>query len=214
MGTFEEKASRLMFDEIEREYETPGQSLELFVEGYRNTKDTFLLLAAFCYQVATNVDESGNVSLPQWMSKPLAEGFAAYLEKMAEGPSISLEHALGITPVLKKEAQQRTSIKKMVEHVHIMRWLFGLGTGAAVHATYLKFSQSVVGKSNLKYYGITQTEKSFKDHYERDHAKLFDAWVTERHPSRLTEHHRQQILSQMKPDIARYVKTHSRPKTL
>ena len=214
METWEEKADRLLHDEFVREVDTPDQILQHLTVTYKKTNNPVHLIAAFCYHVFANEDGNGDVSLPQWMTKPLAEGFAYYLDSFAKGQPVSLEQSLGITPEIQHDTKIFTTIDEMVEHVNIIRWLFGLKLGDAVHATFQKYKHLVGKDIDLKQKGITQDEPSFKQHYQRKHADNFKAWVENRDPAQRTEHHKQQILSQVSRELATFIKHRDKHKTL
>jgi hypothetical protein len=209
MTTSKDMAEELMHEEFLQQHKTPEQLLKFYNEQYHKTGQPLFLLAAFCCHVAINEVGNDDVPVPQWITSPLKKGFMEYLDTLAgEDKSISLEQALGITNEIKAKAVIPATLEERIEHVHIMRWLFGLNLTNSVHATYVKYKHLFGDK------GVTQSESVFKQHYERCHSKGFPAWVKERDPRQLTEQHRQQFLSTMSPELAGRVKRMMKPNTL
>lgn len=154
--------------------------LDEFRHIYQQTNDPSVPLAVLCTAVDAARDAE-LVTLPTWAGRLLAAGFAQYLEAVSVGDrSVSLEQCLGIDKVAKSDIADLATLDEMSKRVHWFRWQFRLKLGVACHVVYsLHIDQcKYMGLSPDKV-GITRDEKSFKQHYERKHAKQFPVWQAE-----------------------------------
>lgn len=223
MSTWKEIAEASLSNEYHKHFEGADEyknMVSLYRECYEGNGDPTCLLAAFCYHIALvdseRKDKDSMVPVPLWILNPLATGFASYLNGITKGEKISLEESIGITKQIKEETGRLTTINKMAEQVHILRWLFGLNVTDACKATYRKFEH--LAKSNglsPEQQGITQKPEIFVQNYHRKYASDYLKWreETEARGAVPTEKGRNQILSQMSSTMAGFVKRKMKPIT-
>lgn len=190
--------------ETEKEPQTPDDWITFFQEQYNITKNPVFVLGAFCHIPQTI---HGNVIIPAWIADCLVHGFNHYLTGLTAGGGHTLGTAMGIA---EDETIKRTSLDKMVDYVHLYRWLFGLKSGNAIRAVYGKYDRDIVAMGLQKeHQGVTRSGKSFSDYYNRNHANKYEAWATSAKDEELTEENRQVELAFLDKDTARFVKSNS-----
>jgi hypothetical protein len=173
-------------------------------DQYIQTGNPLHLLGAFCHLPA---DVDGNKSVPRWMALALDNGFNTYLTGLTAGGPYTLEAALGISKGVKIE---RTSLDKMVDYVHLYRWLFGLKSNISVHAVYMKYKIDI-GESGLElsHQGMTRDERGFQQYYDRGAKAGYPAWLAAIGSREPTDEDRAEELLFLDDATARYVRTRS-----
>jgi hypothetical protein len=186
----------------------PAQLLAQYRTIYETTNDPSIPLAVLCTAVEAAGDAE-NVTLPAWAGRLLAVGFAQYLDAIAAGDrTVSLEQCLGIKTAGKDNIADLTTLDEMAERVQWYRWQFGLKAGIACHIVYrLHVDQcSGIGLQPDKV-GITRSEKSFQQHYDRHHAGHYQAWKAAREANgeTPTNESRERALSMLTDKLAKRV---------
>jgi hypothetical protein len=172
-------------------YDTPYSPSRLRTL-HEATNDPGIPISVLCECVKAAGD-TGNVTIPAWAARSLAEGFNRYFKsEVLENSSMSLEHCLGFNKAAKGSSTAAiTNADEMAQSVHGIRWEFGMKNIGLACRTAYNIAKEICEIHELpaEMMGITQSEKSFQQYYERNHSKQFEAWKATGRRSFLEEQH-------------------------
>lgn len=188
----------------------PARMAEFFAQRYHHEGRNPLDLLALFAECTDRAGDSESVAVPAWAARLLADGFVEFLNGIARGEKPTLEGCLGITRDARADYVCPVGLGEMAEHVHLLRWLFGLGTAEACHAVYSNDRLNPSRSLGIDPGAVSsQSEKTFLQEYQRKHAGQFQAWAANR--PKPSQKARDKVLTLFPPELAARIRRKSKP---